>query len=264
MSFGSVYFNGTTSYLQLAGSSQFAIATYNTPFTIECWLYPIRGDATFFSETYTGSGDTIAITLGFCDGTNADSAGRYLVLANYNGGSWIHTVSSTEVSLNTWTHIAAVYTGITTKIFINGVDRTKTSNPTPITMWGMIGDNGDNWVIGRRWDTGARAYYQGYISNFRFVVGTAVYDADFTVPTTDLSSTANTKLLTCESPGDIIDRSSNNFAITIFGGAQATMAHPFRSNWLGEGLPVTEDFNPITNTESKQNWSHTQIGFRYR
>lgn len=262
MGTGSVYFNGTNSYLEIAPTSQFAIPTLTTPFTIECWLYPFRGDASIFSEQFTGSGDTISIHFGFCDGTNADSAGRFLTLANWNGGAWITCTSNAQVDLNTWSHVAAVYTGSTTQIFINGVDVTKTSNPTPMTMWGMINDNGDSWYIGRRWDTSVRAFYQGYISNFRFVVGTAVYTANFSVPTSELSTITNTRLFTCESLDGYIDRSPNNFPITTVN-AQITTVNPFRANFVGEGMPAWENYNPITNSESVQTWSNTQFGFRY-
>ena len=266
MSQGSLYFNGTGAYIQFASSSQLVIPTNTTPFTIECWLYPLAGDSTFFSEAFTGSGDTIAVTMGFCDGTNPDSAGRYIVLAAYNGSSWVTgAISTTQVSLNTWTHVAGVFTGSTTKIYINGVDVTKTSNPTPATTWAVVNDNGDGWYLGRRWDTSARTYYSGHISNFRMVIGTAVYTGNFSVPTSKLDAITNTQLLLAVDPLYIKDQSLNNFTLTSYGGAYTSQRNPFRTNWLGEGVISQEDFNSDKNSiNSKLTWSNTNIGIIYR
>jgi hypothetical protein len=82
-------------------------------------------------------------------------------------------------------------------------------------------------LVGRRWDTFATPYYfQGYISNARVVIGTAVYTAAFTPSTTPLTAITNTQLLTCQS-NRFIDNSSNAFAITVNGSPSVQAFSPF-------------------------------------
>ena len=192
---GSMYFDGNGDYLSLAGSPLFSIATSTTPFTVEGWLYPTAAGGVIFNEAYTGPGTTISIAITMS--TNANSmdptGGRYVSFGAYNGSFWTTAAySSSQIQLNTWTHVACVFTGSTTKIFFNGVDVTA---GTPATTWPVTGVAGDGWYVGRRWDTYADVYFSGYISDFRFTNGTAVYTSAFTPPTAPLTPSGNTVLL---------------------------------------------------------------------
>lgn len=211
---GSVYFNGSTDYLSLPGSSTFSIATSTTPFTVEAWTYRLAAGGCIFSEFWTGS-NNIAMVLSFDDGSGNTPSGNYLCLSYYTGSSWVkQAISSTTVPLNCWVHCAAVFTGSTTKIFVNGADVTASS---PGTTWGITGTAGDGWYIGRRWDTSSPGvYFNGYISNFRFVNGTAVYTSAFTPPTAPVTSTTNTVLLAANGTGTALtDITSRNNMITV-------------------------------------------------
>jgi len=192
---GSMYFDGNGDYLSLAGSPAFSIAASTTPFTVEGWLYPTAAGGVIFNEAYTGPGTTISIAITMS--TNANSmdptGGRYVSFGAYNGSFWTTAAySSSQIQLNTWTHVACVFTGSTTKIFFNGVDVTA---GTPATTWPVTGVSGDGWYVGRRWDTYADVYFSGYISDFRFTNGTAVYTTAFTPPTAPLTPSGNTVLL---------------------------------------------------------------------
>lgn len=236
------YFDGSGDFLQLPGSSAFAIATSTTPFTLEGWIYPTASGGVIFSEQYTGSGNTIAIALLLTAGSPYEPNGLLPLLAYYNGSSWVYAaLSNTAVTLNRWQHVAAVFTGSTTKLFINGVDVTS-SSPTPATTWGVTGANGDAWYVGKRWDGGANTFYTGYISNFRFVNGTAVYTSAFTPPTSPLTAISGTSLLTCQS-NRFRDASTNNFTITVNGDTRVTDFSPFSPGRPG----ITYNQSDITN-----------------
>jgi hypothetical protein len=90
----------------------------------------------------------------------------------------------------------------------------------------VTGNAGSAWYIGRRWDIVANDYFTGYISNLRFVNGTAVYTSAFTPSTTPLTAITNTVLLTCQS-NRFRDASTNNFAITRNGNTSVTVFSPF-------------------------------------
>ena len=220
----SAYFDGSTSYLSLPSSSSFSIATSTTPFTIEAWVFRTASGGCVFSESYTGSG-TIAMVVLFDNGSINTPSGDLLTLSYYTGSTWVkQAASSSSVALNTWVHIACVFTGSATKIFVNGTDVTAAG---ALTTWANTGISGDAWYIGRRWDTSSPGiYFPGYISNFRFVNGTALYTSTFTPSTTPLTAIANTALLTCQS-NRFIDNSTNAFAITKFADAKITAFEPF-------------------------------------
>lgn len=218
---GSGYFNGSTDYLSLAGASAFSIATTSTPFTIEAWIYPTAAGGCIFSEQWTGSGN-VAISLIMNAASGLETDGQYVTLGYYNG-AWVTTRPTTPVPLNAWTHVAAVFTGSTSKIYYNGVDVTAAS---PITSWATAGNNGDGWYIGKRWDTPGAPYisfYSGYIAGFRFTNGTAVYTSAFTPPTTPPTAIANTALLCNFTNAGIYDAATNSDMVTV-GNAQVSSA----------------------------------------
>ena len=225
------YFDGSGDWVQFPSSSQFAIASSSTPFTIEAWIYPTAAGSCIFSDAYTGGGDNIPIVVSLSNGSNVESiSGQYVAIGYFNGSSWVTAAkASSQVSLNTWTHIACVFTGSTFKIYYNGVDVTAAGAGS---SWGMTGNAGSGWYIGRRWDIFANDYFTGYISNFRFVNGTAVYTSAFTPSTTPLTAISGTVLLTCQS-NRFRDASANNFTTTRNGNTRTTDFSPFSPGQSG-------------------------------
>lgn len=222
---GSGYFDGSGDYLSVAGNAAFAIATSTTPFTIEGWIYPTAAGGVLFAEQFTGAGNSIAIAITMSDGIDIfTTTGRTIAFGYYNGSNWtIAAMANTTVPLNAYSHVACVFTGSTTKIYINGSDVTKTSSPTPATTWGVTGVNGDGWFVGKRWDSTATECFTGYIGGFRFVNGTAVYTGAFTPPTAPLTAITNTSLLLNFTNAGIYDATSKNDLETV-GNAQISTA----------------------------------------
>jgi hypothetical protein len=200
------YFDGTNDRLTIADNANLRPGT--STFTIEAWVYRVASGAahTIFAKgasTPTGFsfGITSSNTLRFTDtSTNIDSTGT--------------------ISASTWTHVAVVREGTGSnqlKLYINGTnDGTGTSSTNfNQTEEARIGEN-----------RGATDDFNGYISNFRFVIGSTVYTANFTVPTAPLTAITNTQLLTCQS-NRFVDKSSNNFTITRNGDALIRPFSPF-------------------------------------
>jgi hypothetical protein len=152
----SVFFNGVSAAdsLTITDNSVLGLASTTTPFTIEMWVYPTNAGGVLFTEAFPGSGP-IPIAISMSNGTDiSTTTGQIIGFGSYNGTSWSSAFSNTNISLNTWTHLACVFTGSTTKIFFNGIDVTKTSSPTPPSTW-RAGTNSQNWYLGRRWDGGS-------------------------------------------------------------------------------------------------------------
>jgi len=249
-------FSGSNSWLSFPGAAQYAIATSTTPFTIEAWVKSYSAGGVVFSEEFTSGAINITCSLAASNDVSAPT-GLFPVFGWFNGTSWTTAAASTTpIVLNTWTHVAFVFTGSTSRIYINGVNVTKVSSPTPATTWGVTAANGTNWFIGRRWDqTGANIYYDGLINNFRFVNGTAVYTDNFTPPT-NLTAITNTVMLTCNGP-TFIDGSSYAATITNNNGVIVGTDNPFYtqpSPALGAATPGVWTLSQANQAAGQRSW----------
>ena len=167
---GSTYygsFNGTSGYLTVSDSAVLQPGSSN--FTAESWV--------FLTASPPGNGATIiskanASTIGpFWLGINSSS--QLLGLASTDGSSWAVVLTGPTISLNTWYHFALVRNGSTFTLYVNGLSSaTGTVSGTVYNAVGyplMIGKG--NYTLSN---------FTGYISNLRYVVGTAVYTGNFT------------------------------------------------------------------------------------
>ena len=183
--------------------------------TFEAWVYPTAyntgGSLWMFSPVHA-KGATY-----FNFGVRNGAVRWY-----WNGGSLaniLDSASTSDVPLNTWTHIALTISGTTFNIYING-----TLNTTAVTNSGVNASGaGTLETIGN--EGNAPTYFTGYISNYR-LSNTVVYTSTFTPSTTSLTATANTRLLICQS-STFIDTSSNAYTITAYGGASISTNSPF-------------------------------------
>ena len=196
------YFNGPPAdrnLVQAAENSNFAIGT--SAYTVEFWTYleewagiPMR----FFLMGVSGFD---AIVLGHDDGTpdlwfqtkGTGSDNRSMVLNSYTP------------PLNQWVHIAIVRANTGTNgmsMYINGarVAQGTDANNIPAKEFNV---GGLDWANGYEVD--------GYMSDFRFVIGTAVYSGTtLTLPTAPLAAITNTRLLLNMADAQAIDSAAQN------------------------------------------------------
>jgi len=102
----SVAFDGTGDYLTVPYNSAFALGTGSS--TVEAWVYKLNTNIAGIVATLNGS-------TGYTFRVNANGTVQFF----YVGSSSVTTTST--VSTNTWTHLAAVRNGTTVTIYINGV-----------------------------------------------------------------------------------------------------------------------------------------------
>ena len=202
----SVEFDGTTDALQLASSSDFAYGTQTNDFTIECWVYP---DA-FPSQKYIFDHGTDNSYFHYASGK----------LAFYNSSvGWQGSLGNCgTLELGQWSHVAVVRHNGTTKVYVNGTERGSQSdsfNYSNNTL--TIGHYGNTAVGTSSWD--------GKISNFRVVKGTAVYTSSFRPPTEPLTSISGTVLLCCNNSSTT--GKTTGGTITAHGNVSASTDSPF-------------------------------------
>jgi hypothetical protein len=199
-----VQFNGSSQYLSLASNAAFQPGSGS--FTIEAWIYPLntsQGCIAFFGGTTSYWGIRFERNAG----------GGLQVLLTTDAASWQIGYTAGSVTNNVWSHVALVKNGTSVLLFLNGVQVGTTQ-----TISGSVYTGGTLNQIGVCYNLN---YFNGYISNFRFVKGTALYTTNFLVPAAPLNAITNTSLLTCQS-STIIDNSTNAFVITNNGTATVT------------------------------------------
>lgn len=197
----SVYFNGVNQYLSIPASA--GLASYANDFTLEFWIYP----TTFTGAPFQISGQW-KLTTGRSWTIILGSDG----ILNFNNSFY----SVSPLNLNSWSHVAWMKNGASWYVFLNGIQQVSSASSTlpASTDPVFIGANNDS--------TSPVWYFPGYISNYRIVKGTAVYNISagtITVPTSPLTNIANTSLLTAQS-ATIIDNSTAN------GGVGFTISNP--------------------------------------
>jgi hypothetical protein len=186
---GSGYFDGSNGHLSTTVG---AIGTQ--PFTFECWLY---NTAQNNQPIFTLGGYQTGIDVRF-DQISSD------VISGYIAGTGYTFVS--DPTPNQWAHFALTRdSGNTVRAFYNGV---LMSTATGITA----NLTNTNLRIGALIDGGVSGNqkYTGYMSDFRYVIGNAVYTSSFTPPTAPVTAISGTSLLLNYTNGAIIDNAMMN------------------------------------------------------
>ena len=190
---GSAYFDGSGDHLSTTVS---AIGTGD--FTFECW-----------ANFETLASNEILFSMG------AYSPALYYraassELAIYHGSAFY--TSGFTPKPNVWYHIAMVRESGSVKLYVNGQQegaaQPYTTNITNTTCY--IGE-----------DT-TSADYEGWISDARLVIGSAVYTSSFTPPTTPLTAITNTELLLNMQGAKILDKSQSATNLTLVGNTAAS------------------------------------------
>lgn len=258
---GSIYFPapgpllpGVASYLTVTNALLYP--ALNQDFTIELWInnsahrgsgyYPV----VFSTANSTGT-STVGSMVLYAGNSIISGATTSTYTLQINGITNNNTVSNqisipSPIQVGIWNHIAITRASGAISVFVNGI-----ANGVG-TYFGPITSAGDNtWTIGGMSSAPNRTSFIGYISNFRVVVGAAVYSRNFAPPTNPLtisSGTYTTLLLTSSyinagNPSSTFGYNDaslwNNISTTV------TPGRPPLANG-----PVISILNPFNNTGS--------------
>ena len=223
----SVYFDDTSSTgISIADSSDWDFGTNN--FTVECWIYRnedagdqsyIFGQADYTNGANAGNSVYISVYDQHLSGVAVDASNTNNYVFLYS------TADSTTVEDNKWYHVAMVRNGNDWALYLDGtaVD-TETSSITVNSCSSVFG-------VGKQgvYNDG---FWKGWISNFRLVMGTAVYTSNFTPPTSPLTAITNTKLLCCQDADPTVDNSGTSKTLTVTAANTYTQQMaPFTYDW---------------------------------
>ena len=201
---GSGFFNGTTDYLSIPAPNGSPLdISGGANFTIEAWFYATN---------------TATMNIWARGGINGTQNAQYWANLNNgtlqwgfgNGGAGGIAPGITNVQYNCWNHFAIVLVGTTFTPYLNGVAY------ATVALTFTIATNVSNpslWIGGAA-DPGVRNLFYGYITGFRLVKGTAVYTANFALPTAPATAIFNANILLTFANAGIYDAAAQNYAIT--------------------------------------------------
>jgi hypothetical protein len=168
------FISSVNSYITTPGSTDWAVGTGD--FTVEWFSY--QTTLSQFQRVFTVD-DYPAIDIGV-----SIESGTFYYWAG--GGSTPKYSSASASTTNTWYHWAVVRENGVTRVYRNGTLRGSQFADT-----NNINDSTTTFVVGNTNTFATNAALVGYLTNFRFVKGLAVYTGDFTVPTGVLTATAS-------------------------------------------------------------------------
>ena len=199
--------------------------TSSNTWTVECEFY-----ATSFPTQYTclisrGDNGTGNTSRQWALQINTSGSGNNVAFY-YNNAGADNSIASTGVtiSLNTWHHIAVSSNAGSVSVYFDGNRvATGTISGTNASTANARICNFMDYTTG----TASACNFNGYISNLRFVAGTALYSGTtITVPNSSLTAISGTSLLTCQS-NRFVDNSSNNFTFSVTGSPSVQAFSPF-------------------------------------
>lgn len=212
---GSLYF-ASGAYLTIPGSSDWAVGTED--FTVEWFQYQTQPSPPPYSRIFqVGVWPSVSIGVSIENG---------VFLLWTSGTSSFTNVGPLSNYLNRWVHFAVVRKENVLSVYqagnriYYGLDVNNISNSTDVLAIGA--DSGYSYS----------SYWNGYLTNFRFVNGYSVYDPDspyITVPTSPLDVVPGTKLLLSVSTEGtyITDSSGMDHTVSNIGGVLFSATGPF-------------------------------------
>ena len=185
---GSLLFTASSSSgISFANVADFQMGTGD--FTIEWFQYQLSGSGTNQRIFSIGSWPSASIAV---SQEGSDTSKTFY--AWLSSGNLIRTGINMQ---NSWIHYAICRSGSSLRVFQNGTQIGSTlSNSTNFNNTTQV------LRLGNETTTTAGAAFNGYITNFHWVKGTALYTANFTRPSAPITPVANTKLLLLATSSD--------------------------------------------------------------
>ena len=229
--YGSVYFDGTGDSLTIPAGTHLQ---FTGDYTIEFWIY------------FTSVSGTQDLVSNYVSSTSADWTILISTTFQYYPSSAASAVVGPTVIANRWYHVAAVRTGTTCSLYVDGV-RVGTS----LTFSGTLGDATRPAYIGSR--GGSSNFTSGYMADVR-ITKSAVYTGNFIPPTAPILASgsslpytstanvnttfasANVSVLTAQNnqPHNnttFLDKSNYRQLITRNGNANQGTVSPYKGSW---------------------------------
>ena len=188
-----MYFDGEQSYLEIPDSADWNFGS--SDFTIEMWVnmpnvaFQQENElACIWSQANT---TTLYNALWWVTDSNSYNSKGFNFMAQQSNGNMMFEFSTGIEGINNydWNHVAVVRNGSNWNIYVNGISRASRTGSETLVDWSFPVRFGSLWHSSapyREW--------KGYMDEIR-ISNVARYTANFTAPTEQFVTDANTKLL---------------------------------------------------------------------
>ena len=215
---GSVYFYGNNDYLTIPDHADLEMGSDD--WTIDAWVYPMgtknnNGYGYIYNKGYSFQLAWMNTYGGSLSIYASNDGSNYNMIAEAN-------VADGRVPMAVWTHVRVCRSGNNLYTFTNG-DLVHTHTG----FSGTVHNNTNPAAIGTYQPSTSNYEFKGWISNLRFVKGTALSTSDFVVPTAPLENITNTKLLCCQSTTSTTAATVSPGSITQVNTCNASAMNPF-------------------------------------
>jgi hypothetical protein len=185
---GSISYNGSSNVYWNNNNSNVGTSS----FTLEGWFNPNSTATSNIIRTYNNVSIGILVVSGVL---------KFYLSSDGSSFNVASAVGTGSVSTSTWYHFALVRNNTVFTIYLNGV-----ASGTVTSSASIFASAGFN--IGAEQNGSAITGFNGYITNVRMVVGTAIYTSNFTPPTAPLTAITNTTFLFNVNSGSLYTDSS--------------------------------------------------------
>jgi hypothetical protein len=195
---GSGYFNGSTDWLTASPTN-----LGSGDFTVEAWVY-LTNPTAYQDIIGTNTTGNFMWALNHDGNTNYISIGRHNIAFDSD-------FFPAPLKAYSWNHIAISRSSGVAKCFVNGlqVGSNSSNSQNYVNSNMLIGAHANSFEI------------NGNMTDLRMVVGTSVYNSNFTPPSAPLTAITNTSLLTNMTNAGIPDLAMQNDLQTV-GSAQVS------------------------------------------
>jgi hypothetical protein len=198
---GSMFFSGASSAnLSIANDIDFRIGSGD--FTIEWFQYATTVGNSYPRVFSIGSYSSQSIAVSH---EGSDSSRTF-----YAWVSGANLIESGQNYTGRWVHFALSRSGQNLRVFRDG-----TQIGTTLTNSTNFNNTTDVLRIGNESTVSSGAAFKGYITNFRWVKGSALYTSNFSKPIQPLTAVANTKLLLLAVTSGTVSNDSSGLGKTV-------------------------------------------------
>ena len=170
----STYFDGSGDYFTVPNHADFNFGEGH--YTVEFWINTRQTYAWIFYNAHSNTGVRISI------GNDASSSPGQIFFDEEVSSNHNHYYSHARIDDGSWHHVAFCRDGSTRRLFVDGKIEARDTTTTRNLASGTVGH------IGRKEGLADATQFKGYISNFRWIKGQALYAETFTPPSALLTA----------------------------------------------------------------------------